>query len=111
MEVKCEKLISTILDKNHVNYKTEYSFSDCSYKRKLKFDFAIFQNNELKLLIEFNGEQHYKPVNFFNENIKRNKIKKEYCYKHNIPLLEIPYTEVTNLENIIFLNLKEVGVL
>lgn len=81
----------------------------------------ILKNKNLKLLIEFNGEQHYKPVNFdskvktkedfFQENIKRDKIKQEYCLKNNIPLLEIPYTEIFNIENIIRLKLKEVEVI
>ena len=39
------------------------------------FDFVIFQNGEIKKCIEFNGEQHYKPIDFFAEmrHLKNNK--------------------------------------
>ena len=45
-------------------------------------------NKELKLAFEYNGEQHYKPVKFFNKRpsdilekrIKKDEIKKELCY-------------------------------
>jgi len=30
----------------------------------MPFDFAIFKNGKLVCLIEFDGEQHYRPIDF-----------------------------------------------
>lgn len=75
----------------------------------MKFDFYIPSKN---LCIEFNGLQHYKPVDFFggefyyNEIIKRDKIKEEYCLSNNIKLLTIKYgTKKEEIEEIIYSNL------
>lgn len=54
-------------------------------------------NEELKLAFEYNGEQHYKPIEYFGgekEFHKRQKLdilKKELCEKNNIKLVIIPY--------------------
>lgn len=58
----------------------------------LRFDFAIFENNQLKFLVEFQGEQHYDYSSSFYDKPQDSDIKKqEYCKKHNIPLVLIPY--------------------
>ena len=66
----------------------------------LRFDFAIFNEDKLVGLIEFQGEQHYIPSNgFYNETlIEHDKMKKEYCKNHNIPLIEIKYKKNYNLK-------------
>ena len=108
-----EMKIKKILDKYNIFYKKEYKLKKCIYKNMLRFDFAIFDNKKnLKFLIEYQGEQHYKPIDFggkgkkfaekqFQLNKKRDKIKKDYCKKNNIFLLEIPYTEYDNIEDIL----------
>lgn len=60
--------------------------------------------NKNKIIIEYNGEQHYKPVRFFgaitheeaerdfdNQKIRDQNLR-DYCNKNEIFLLEIPYT-------------------
>lgn len=62
--------------------------------------------------VEYNGEQHYRPVNFGNlteeeleEAFKGNKIrdkqKADFCKHFNIPLIIIPYWEKHNIEEIV----------
>ena len=49
-------------------------------------------------LIEYQGVQHYEPTFNFSNNGKlqlHDQMKKEYCLKNNIPLLEL------NKENIL----------
>ena len=69
-------------------------------------------------LIEYQGKQHYEPIDFagkgekwanklFRSNQKRDKIKRGYCIKNNIPLIEIPYWEFENTENILLNKLNE----
>ena len=48
---------------------------------------------QYKIAIEFQGEQHFCPSNgFYNEDVVRHdNMKKEYCEKNNIKLIEIMY--------------------
>lgn len=62
----------------------------------MRFDFAIIDDEKnLIKLIEYDGEQHFKPIEQFGgqeafEELKqRDKIKNNYCREHNINLLRI----------------------
>ena len=98
---KNENLIKDILLKNKVNYQPQYSFTDLRYKKPLYFDFGILDDdNNLKYLIEYNGEQHYNFVNYGEKSkdefeiLKyRDELKINYCFSKNIPLYIIKYTE------------------
>ena len=54
------------------------------------------------MIIEYNGKQHYEPIDFFGgvENYKyiqkHDKIKYDYCIKNQIKILYIPYTLTKN---------------
>lgn len=96
-----EKIIMKILNDNNINYETQYSFKDClSPKNKLLFfDFAIFDSNKnLIKLIEYDGKQHFEPVEYFGgeqgfiTQQEYDQIKNQYCKEHNIELIRIPYT-------------------
>lgn len=97
---KGEYQIEQLLKENNIKYVREYSFSDLVDDLPLRFDFAIFNGNKLIGLIEFQGEQHYIPSNgFYNETlIEHDKMKREYCKNHNIPLIEIKYKKNYNLK-------------
>ena len=90
-----ESDISFLLTNQKINFTREYTFSDLKDKGNLRFDFAILNNNNQLLgLIEYNGEQHYltyEKGRYTFEKIKliqkHDKVKQEYCTKHNIPLL------------------------
>lgn len=100
-----EERIKQLLKENHIDFIKEYSFKDCCSKQgvKLRFDFAIFKNNKLHCLIEFQGDQHNKSVDWFGgeESLKltqeRDNIKREYCKNNNIVLVEIPYKDKDKL--------------
>lgn len=104
---KGELRVREYLISKNVNFEEQYRIDDCRNKIPLPFDFAIFENNELKLLIEYDGEQHFKPMRFnnadkkFKEITTNDKIKKDYCKDNSIELIEIPYTQFDNIENIL----------
>lgn len=53
-------------EKNNISFCEQYSFSDLKGDvSPLKFDFAIFKKGQLKYLIEFQGKQHYEPIEYF----------------------------------------------
>lgn len=100
---KKEEYISSILDSLNIEYKREFTFNECFYKRVLPFDFAIHDYNLNRiLLIEFDGEQHFKVINRSKNkdlNIKnfeltkiRDEIKNNFCKNNkNIYLLRLNY--------------------
>lgn len=93
-----ERYILSVLEEMNVETAEQYTFPDCKYKNALRFDFAVFADKKLLYLIEYNGKQHYEPIEFFGGQLRfeeakiRDEIKKQYCQSENIPLLIIPYT-------------------
>ena len=107
-----ERKIKEILDSLGAEYEMQYKISGCKRNRHhLRFDFAVFKSGKLLLLIEFDGEQHFKPVKHFGgeksfkTTVERDKIKNDFCKANFIQLLRIPYNEFDNLELIIKSNL------
>lgn len=100
---KGEYILEKVLTDNGCNFLHEYTFDDCVNKNKLKFDFAVFDGEQIKCLIEYDGIAHYEPTRFhgidksiaeenFAKQKERDLIKDKYCEKNNIPLIRIPYT-------------------
>lgn len=111
-----EREMVSILNKLKINYVQQYSISDCVYQRKLKFDAFDIDNN---IAFEYNGEQHYRPVDFANKGKEwaktqfeltknRDKAKIEYCKENKIPMIIIPYTEKDNMESFIIEKISEI---
>jgi transposase len=100
-----EAKIFDFLKKNKLNFMKEYKINGCENKKCLPFDFAVFDNNSnIIALIEYDGEQHYKPIKYFGgiENYKRikenDKIKDRFCKDNGIKLIRIPYWDYDSLE-------------
>lgn len=95
-EIKIEE----ILQEAELNFKEEYTFPDLisSSGRPLRFDFAVFDDDgDLDFLIEYQGIQHYEAKSKFGgySGLRKQQYndmkKREYCAKHGIPLIAIPY--------------------
>lgn len=96
-----EQAIKTLLLKNNINFKSEYTFPDLFGigGKKLRYDFAIFNDQEqISHLIEYNGKQHYiqnggwNSKEEFEARHQNDLLKIEYAKRNNIPLIIIPYT-------------------
>ena len=91
-----ERLVKTYLDDKNIYYQREKKFKSCINIKELPFDFYLIDYN---ICIEYNGRQHYEPVdifggvNEFHKTQKRDKIKMEYCKNTNTPLIIIKYDE------------------
>lgn len=94
------RVIKALFD-NNVPYRVEYAFNDlpgrCGLKL-LRFDFAVLnEDDSVKCLIECQGEQHNKPIEFlggertFKNQSENDALKKEYVQNHDIKLIEISY--------------------
>lgn len=93
---KGEECIQKWLDLNKIKYIFQKKFVDCKDKRMLSFDFYLLDQN---VCIEFQGQQHYKLSSYYSNSLKlklqrkHDKIKKEYCKRNGIKLIEIKYNE------------------
>lgn len=99
-ESKGERLISQILQNYNIAYVSQKTFDDLRHKMLLKFDFYL---PELNMCIEYDGEQHFRPIlgwggdELFKELQIRDKLKNEYCKENNIPLLRLTYKDTDEL--------------
>lgn len=104
-----ETKVRTILNKHEIKFEEQYWFEDLRgyYSHPLKFDFAVFNEDELFCLIGYHGKQHYKPVKHFGGE-KQFKIRQEYdefkrnyCKENGYNFIEIPYWDKKNIEEIL----------
>ena len=102
-----ERQIRQWLDKHCIVYEYQKIFDDCRNVLPLPFDFYLPKYNSC---IEFDGGQHYFPVNLFGgeesfeKTVKHDEIKNKYCEDNDIRLLRIPYYEDVDeqLNNFLF---------
>lgn len=110
-----EKKLGDILTNWGCIIERQKKYDNCRDQLPLPFDIYLPEYN---ILIEYDGEQHYMPVNFGGisdeeaiENLKKTQyhdaIKNEYCHQNNIPIIRVPYWEKNNLEEFIFSQLKQ----
>ena len=73
---------------------------------QLKFDFAIFDDTDaIKCLVELDGEQHYKVIDYFGGVKKYNQIthndnlKNVWCSQNDIELIRIDVSNCTTDES------------
>jgi hypothetical protein len=109
IQSKNESLIAQMLNKLNFQYKQQYSFQDLTSTGRscdrLLFDFAIFNENQLLYLIEYDGIQHFDPMHEwqdggFEVTRQNDLLKNNYCFKHNIPLIRIPYNKQYDLNDL-----------
>lgn len=95
---KGEDLINKILKLLGIKYEYQKTFLDLRDTQPLSYDFYIPSQN---ILIEYQGQQHYKPVDIFGGEAqfkvqkKHDKMKADYAKSHNFNLIAVPYTEDT----------------
>lgn len=94
-----ERKVKEALEKNGVEYQREYVIGGL-----LRMDFRL---TELRAFIEYDGIQHYEPVEFWGgeealESLQfRDSVKDSFCGMQGIPLLRIPYWDFDNIPEIV----------
>lgn len=105
--------VNTYLSSNNINYDTQVGFDRLLGVggKKLTYDFYL---PDYSLFIECQGQQHYRPIDVYGGEEQfaiqqeHDKRKRYYVENNNYELLEIPYWEYDNIENILNEKLKEV---
>ena len=87
---KLELAIKSFLEDNNIKYIPQHSFDWLKYENPLKLDFYLPEYN---IAIECQGEQHFRPIDFFGGEegyeltVKRDITKLNLCKDHNITIL------------------------
>jgi hypothetical protein len=101
---KGEKKISYFLHLNKIKFTMEKTFNNLYGigGRLLRYDFSFYINKK-HMLIEYDGEYHYKIIKgrtnkyILKKQQLHDKIKDNYAKQNNISLLRIPYYEFNNI--------------
>lgn len=94
--------IEELLTKAKIPFIREKTFQDCRFSKSralARFDFYV--NNQY--IIEFDGEQHFKPIDYwggeegFNKRKQYDNFKTQWCKQRGIPIIRIPYFKLGEL--------------
>jgi len=96
-----EIAVARYLDEHSIKYEVEYPIRDGKTNRNLRFDFYL---PDRETLIEYDGAQHFHPVNFGGMSDeqaevvhmgikKRDKRKNEWARNNGLKLIRISYLE------------------
>tara|TARA_Y100000034_G_scaffold126705_1_gene178347 strand:- start:5106 stop:5891 length:786 start_codon:yes stop_codon:yes gene_type:complete len=111
-ETKARKLLEKILNSTFKKIRPNW-LKNPATNQNLELD---GYSPKLKIAFEYNGKQHYQPVDIFGgessfkSQIRRDELKKQLCKNNNIKLIIIPYFW-NGTESEIIKILQENGVL
>ena len=98
---KGEIKIEQFLIQNNINFKEQYRIKD---NPKLSYDFFLPDYN---ILIEYQGEQHYFPIEWFGgekqfeRQLFNDEEKEKIAENNNLKLIKISYKDYDTIDNII----------
>lgn len=93
-----ESYIISIFKKEKISFIREKTFSDL---RNGKFRFDFYIQGARPIIVEVDGEQHFKPIygrKNFLKGQEHDRRKNSYCLANNISLYRIPYWEIKNIK-------------
>lgn len=107
---KGEAALEYIFIKNNIKYESQFKLPFYNYE----YDFHL---PDYGIIVEFNGRQHYEPVDRFgglerfNQQIDRDAFKRTLAREYRIPLIEIHYKYLNhkNIQEFEQLFLKELN--
>jgi hypothetical protein len=108
---KGETAIREYLVRRQIPHKPQWGQRKAGLPSRYAFDFAVNRNGAF-WLIEYHGQQHYRPINFgskkdwakyrqFIDAIRRDDFKKRWCRDRHKNLLVIPFWEFDRVEAIL----------
>lgn len=106
-----EHLIAENLTELKIIYEKQKTFKDCLNPEHTSYLYFDFYLPDYNCCIEYDGEQHFYPVEFYGgeEKFKRQQlldsIKNQYCIDNNIKLIRIPYTDYNKINSVYIIDL------
>ena len=103
-----EKTVSDWLEDNNIEHIKQYKVDGLKDKALLRYDFAVLdKDNEVSILLEYDGRQHYEPVKRFGgeeefiRQKKSDRLKEDYAKENNLKLLRISHKQKNNINEIL----------
>lgn len=100
---KGENKIVDLLNRAKISFVREKTFSDLKHGL-FRFDFYLPDADGGRVIIEFNGEQHYHFVSKFYKSRsewqkmqEHDRRKISYCLANDIKIYVIPFWEINNI--------------
>lgn len=108
-ETTGERRIREYLQTHGITFTPQKRFPDCKLVRPLSFDFYL---PAIRIAIEYDGKQHFEPVNFtgrsncdvkaaFEKCVQSDSVKESYCRRNGIALLRISYQQAKSIDHIL----------
>jgi hypothetical protein len=95
-ETECRRVIEKLTGKPFPKHRPDFLKNNVTGGHNLELD---CYNPDLKIAVEYNGEQHYKYIPYFHRNrdafynIKyRDEMKNRLCKENGVKLITVPYT-------------------
>lgn len=91
---KGERLIKNVLTELNIPIHNEKTFADLKYKSYLRYDY-YFEVGDRRFVIEYHGEQHYRPITYFGgllnfeQSLIRDMIKAKYARDNQITMITV----------------------
>lgn len=96
-----ENRIVDILNKEHIKFIREKTFSDLR-KGLFRYDFFIDDPIHGTVIIEVDGQYHFHPIRGrieLNKQKEYDRRKNSYCLAKGIALYRIPYWDIYNIKS------------
>lgn len=90
-----ERIIMSVLTFFGVKYESQAPIEISHSINKTGVAFLDFYLPALKMVIEYNGQQHYDPTN--QKQQMRDEYVRQFCVEHNLKLIE--YNSLTHVGN------------
>lgn len=103
---KNEKEMFRVLYKNNIVFEKEKHFYNFTTENGVYYRYDYYLP-EYNTLIELDGEQHFRPIEFFGgeeyfkQRVFYDNMKDKYAKDNNIQLIRVPYWEFDNMEGIV----------
>jgi hypothetical protein len=112
-EEECRNILEIVFKKPFKKARPDFLRNPVTQNFNLELD---CYNPELRLAVEYNGEQHYKFIPYFHKNKEsflnqkyRDELKMRMCKDNNITIIVVPYTEKNNIKNYLLRELKNLN--
>lgn len=112
-ERECRRVLESIFNVPFNKCRPDVLRNNITKNYNLELD---CYNADLRLALEYNGQQHYKYIPYFHKNKEafhnqqyRDELKRRICKEKGIRLIEVPYTvKLKDIEKYIIKKLKNI---
>lgn len=118
LEMRCIEYLEELGFEEDIDYIFNNTYDKLTKycKKSLRFDIRFLNHN---IMIELDGEQHYKPMRFggmslekatkaFEYQKNKDNIKNNFCKEFNYKMIRISYTDINNMLGILHYELQDI---